>query len=197
MGRGWDPLRNSSPWDKKMFNRCRIRDNGAKERKNVRVIIVREGLRRVFVESFTYESIFGPMCVRMKNGRVYGIELGESCYGAELNPEVFRQLEEYFRGTRKQLDFPVEVRATEFQLRVWQALRGIPYGSTISYGELAKKLGTSPRALGQALKRNPLPLYFPCHRVVGKDSLGGFSSGLEWKKNLLALESGERCAGSS
>ncbi len=149
------------------------------------------------VESFTYESIFGPMCVRMKNGRVCGIELGERCAGAELNPEVFQQLEEYFRGIRKQLDFPVEVRGTEFQMRVWQALRNIPYGSTISYGELAKKLGTSPRAVGQALKRNPLPLYFPCHRVVGKTSIGGFSAGLNWKKNLLALERGERCAGKS
>ncbi|WP_448523808.1 methylated-DNA--[protein]-cysteine S-methyltransferase [Pseudothermotoga sp.] len=149
------------------------------------------------MESFTYGSIFGPICVRMKNGRVCGIELGKRCAGAELNREVFQQLEEYFRGIRKQLDFPVEVRGTEFQMRVWQALRNIPYGSTISYGEFAKKLGTSPRAVGQALKRNPLPLYFPCHRVVARDCLGGFSSGLEWKKNLLALERGERCVGKS
>ncbi|KUK24308.1 MAG: Methylated-DNA--protein-cysteine methyltransferase [Thermotoga sp. 50_1627] len=149
------------------------------------------------MESFTYESIFGPICVSLKDGRVYQIELGKRCAGAQPDSEIVKQLEEYFRGVRKQLDFPVEVRGTEFQLRVWRALRNVPYGSTVSYKELAKRLNTSARAVGQALKRNPLPLYFPCHRVVSKDSLGGFSAGLNWKKNLLALERGERCAGNS
>lgn len=150
------------------------------------------------MESFCYESVFGPICVKLEEGRVCGIELGERCEGT-VKPDqvVVKQLDEYFRGVRTRLDFPVKVSGTEFQLRVWQALRDVPYGSTISYGELAKRLNTSPRAVGQALKRNPLPLYFPCHRVVGKSSLGGFSGGLEWKKNLLALERGERCAGDS
>lgn len=147
------------------------------------------------VESFTYESIFGPMCVSVKNGRVCGIELGRRCENTvQPDPKIVAQLDEYFHRSRTQLDFPVEVHGTEFQMRVWKALRQIPYGSTVTYGELAKRLGTSPRAIGQALKRNPLPLYFPCHRVVAENSLGGFSSGIEWKKKLLALESGERCA---
>lgn len=146
------------------------------------------------MDRFVFESPFGPICVHVEDGQVSQINLGMRC---ETNVQpvagVVRQLEEYFSGKRTQLDFPVKVRGTDFQLRVWHALRQIPYGCTVSYGELAKQLRTSARAIGQALKRNPLALYFPCHRVVTKNSIGGFSAGIEWKKNLLALERGEQC----
>lgn len=102
--------------------------------------------------------------------------------------EILREIEEYLSGQRKSFSFQVEIRGTPFQKRVWEEVRKIPYGETKTYSEIAKKLGTSPRAVGQALSKNPLPLYIPCHRVVSKKGLGGFSAGLEWKKYLIDLE---------
>lgn len=129
----------------------------------------------------------GSLCVCEEDGCVVRIEFNKTCAG-KVDEMILEQLLDYLRGVRKNLTFPVKVSGTEFQKRVWHALREIPYGHTITYKELAIKLGTSPRAVGQALKANPLPLYFPCHRVVGKNSLGGFTGGLEWKKMLLETE---------
>ena len=101
------------------------------------------------------------------------------------------QLKEYLAGQRRQFDFPLAPQGTDFQLRVWQALREIPYGSTISYGELAEKVGSPKgyRAVGNANGRNPIVIVQACHRVVNGDgSLGGFSSGIHRKKFLLGLE---------
>lgn len=81
--------------------------------------------------------------------------------------------------------------ASAFQLRVWLETIQIPYGQTITYGELSRKIGLSwgARAVGQALKRNPVPIIIPCHRVVGRGRLGGYSEGIEWKRRLINLES--------
>jgi len=103
------------------------------------------------------------------------------------------QLEEYFAGERRTFDLALAPRGTEFQQRVWQALREIPYGNTISYGELARRIGkpSAPRAVGLANGANPLPIIVPCHRVIGTDgSLTGFGGGLPIKRRLLALEGG-------
>jgi len=78
--------------------------------------------------------------------------------------------------------------ATSFQMRMRQALWDIPAGETCTYGELAKVLGTAPRAMGQALGANPLPVLVPCHRIVAANGLGGFTCGLAWKKALLRFE---------
>ncbi|GAB4312312.1 methylated-DNA--[protein]-cysteine S-methyltransferase [Pseudothermotoga sp.] len=129
----------------------------------------------------------GFVSVYVERGAVTRIEFAKKCEG-KVSSEILKQLEQYFEGKRKTLDFPVRFSGTEFQKKVWNELRKIPYGKTVSYGELARKLDTSPRAIGQALKANPLPVYFPCHRVVAKGSIGGFSGGLEWKKMLLELE---------
>ncbi len=82
--------------------------------------------------------------------------------------------------------------ATLFQRRVWNAVSRIPFGSTVTYGELALRMGIpgGARAVGQALRRNPLPIIIPCHRVVGKGGLTGFSGGLDWKRRLIKLECG-------
>jgi methylated-DNA-[protein]-cysteine S-methyltransferase len=82
--------------------------------------------------------------------------------------------------------------ATPFQRRVWDEASRIPYGSTVTYGELALIMGIpgGARAVGQALKRNQLPIIIPCHRVVGKGGLTGFSGGLDWKRRLIKLECG-------
>jgi methylated-DNA-[protein]-cysteine S-methyltransferase len=106
--------------------------------------------------------------------------------------EIIRQLRAYFAGELKEFDVPLVLEGTEFQVRVWRALRSIPYGETISYFELAKRIGNEKavRAVGLANGSNPIPIIVPCHRVIGsKGSLTGFGGGLPNKKKLLALES--------
>ena len=101
------------------------------------------------------------------------------------------QLKEYFCGARRTFELPLAPAGTPFQLAVWQALRGIPYGETLSYGELAQRLGLpgGARAVGLANGANPLPIVVPCHRVIGADgSLTGFGGGLDIKRALLSLE---------
>jgi methylated-DNA-[protein]-cysteine S-methyltransferase len=107
--------------------------------------------------------------------------------------EARRQLEAYFAGELRDFDLPLAPEGSEFQLRVWEQLRAIPYGETISYGELARRVGdpAAARAVGLANGRNPLPVIVPCHRVIGADgSLTGFGGGLERKRRLLELEAG-------
>ena len=102
-----------------------------------------------------------------------------------------RQLDEYFAGRRRTFDLPLAPRGTDFQQRVWLALRDIAYGETVSYAQLASRLGTptATRAVGAANGRNPLPIVVPCHRVIGADgSLTGFGGGLPTKRFLLELE---------
>ena len=101
------------------------------------------------------------------------------------------QFAEYFAGQRRQFNLPLAPSGTEFQLRVWQALRAIAYGETISYGELARRIGNprGPRAVGLANGANPLPIVVPCHRVIGANgALTGFGGGVPIKRALLALE---------
>ena len=101
------------------------------------------------------------------------------------------QLEEYFRGLRRQFELDVNPTGTPFQLEVLDALATIPYGETRSYGEIATQIGRpgAVRAVGAANGRNPLPIVLPCHRVIGADgSLTGFGGGLETKRYLLDLE---------
>lgn len=103
------------------------------------------------------------------------------------------QLEEYFAGTRQVFDLPLHPLGTPFQLTVWQELARIPYGATVSYGELACRIGQpqAVRAVGAANGRNPLPIVVPCHRVIGANgSLTGFGGGLPTKRYLLAMEGG-------
>ena len=103
------------------------------------------------------------------------------------------QLEEFFAGERREFSLALAPAGTPFQLAVWQALRAIPYGTTITYGELARRIGNprAVRAVGLANGRNPLSIIVPCHRVIGANgTLTGYGGGLERKRFLLALESG-------
>ncbi|MFI1222896.1 MULTISPECIES: methylated-DNA--[protein]-cysteine S-methyltransferase [unclassified Streptomyces] len=107
--------------------------------------------------------------------------------------EVARQLEAYFAGRSTRFDVPfAEGVGTEFQRRVWAALESIPYGSTVSYGEVAAQVGApgaGVRAVGTAIGRNPLLVVRPCHRVIGADgALRGYAGGLERKRLLLGIE---------
>ncbi len=104
---------------------------------------------------------------------------------------AIRQLEEYFASERRTFDLPLAPQGTAFQRAVWEALPRIPYGETMSYGELARRIGKPKacRAVGLANGRNPLPIVVPCHRVIGADgSLTGFGGGIDIKRRLLALE---------
>ena len=105
--------------------------------------------------------------------------------------EATRQLAEYFSGRRREFELQLAPVGTNFQLRVWRALCEIPYGAVRNYSDIARAIGQpkATRAVGQANGRNPLPIVIPCHRVLASDgTIGGFSSGLDVKHRLLALE---------
>ena len=109
-----------------------------------------------------------------------------------LSSEVMKQLQEYFNGGRYEFDLPLAPEGTSFQLEVWRALEKIPYGETISYLDLAKRIGKAAavRAVGAANGANPLPIVIPCHRVIGHNGkLTGYGGGLEKKQYLLSMES--------
>ncbi len=108
-----------------------------------------------------------------------------------LLEETEKQLREYFQGEREDFTLPLRPMGTEFQRRVWQALQGIPYGGTASYGEIAKKAASpkGARAIGMANHKNPIAIIIPCHRVIGSNGhLVGYGGGLEKKVFLLSLE---------
>ena len=113
--------------------------------------------------------------------------------GADAPPvlkETGRQLEEYFARERAEFDVPMELDGTPFQQEVWAELSRIPYAETISYGELARRVGRpkGPRAVGQANGKNPIPIIVPCHRVLASNGIGGYGGGLPMKRTLLATE---------
>ena len=120
---------------------------------------------------------------------------GRSIVGqSHKRPAVLRvtaaQLEEYFVRERTEFDLPIRLGGTKFQQEVWAGLLRIPYGETISYGDLARDLGRPKgyRAVGQANARNPIPIVVPCHRVVASGGLGGYAGGLAMKQELLRIE---------
>jgi methylated-DNA-[protein]-cysteine S-methyltransferase len=108
--------------------------------------------------------------------------------------DVRTQLEEYFAGERTTFDVQLAAEGARFEREVWHALEEIPYGETVSYGEIARRVGqpTAARAVGTANGRNPIAVIVPCHRVIGADgTLTGYGGGLERKRLLLELEQGQ------
>ena len=143
---------------------------------------VKEGVVRI---SFENESLQELEIWCQKN---LGMGIVE---GTNLNTEVKDQVLNYFYGKRKSLDFPVVHINTPFRKRVLEAERNIPYGQTRSYGEVANLVGCPEaiRAVGSANANNPLPLYYPCHRIINSNgTLGGFGWGVDVKQYLLDLE---------
>ena len=105
--------------------------------------------------------------------------------------EADRWLDLYFSGVEPDFTPRLNLRGTSFRQAVWKELLTIPYGETVSYGELARRVGTSPRAIGGAVGHNPVSIIVPCHRVIGADdSLTGYAGGLDLKARLLLLEKG-------
>ena len=105
--------------------------------------------------------------------------------------DVRRQLQAYFSGSLRQFDVPLAAAGTDFQKRVWKALGDVPYGETVSYGDIARAIGkpTASRAVGMANGRNPISIIVPCHRIIGSNGkLVGYGGGLDRKTRLLQLE---------
>lgn len=135
------------------------------------------------------------------DGAVRAIDFGDTtrktraARDAAACAQARTQLEEYFAGKRREFGLELRPSGTQFEQQVWQALLEIPFGATVSYGEIARRLGpeTSPRAVGSANGANPIPIVIPCHRVIGADgSLTGYGGGLSIKAALLALEAPQK-----
>ena len=125
--------------------------------------------------------------VFFENEELEDIKINET----PLIKEAHKQIEEYLRGERKSFDLPISASGTEFQQRVWNALKTIPYGKTVSYKDIAIAIGNekSCRAVGMANNRNPISIIIPCHRVIGKNGkMVGYGGGIEIKEYLLKLE---------
>ncbi|HVC01395.1 MAG TPA: methylated-DNA--[protein]-cysteine S-methyltransferase [Steroidobacteraceae bacterium] len=133
-----------------------------------------------------------PIDAPARGGTNPAVDPGIEDPRAGVLPVAARQLAEYFAGARHTFALPLAARGSPFQERVWRALLGIAYGRTQSYGEIARRIGqpAAARAVGMANNRNPLPIFVPCHRVIGADgTLVGYGGGLERKRWLLTLES--------
>lgn len=146
-----------------------------------------------------YPSPVGVLRLCWEDGAVTSLQRADTVEIAdapnEMTDLVFRQLDEYFAGTRKGFDFPCRLRGTPFQKAVWTALLDIPYGETRSYKEIAESIGRPRafRAVGMANHVNPILIAVPCHRVIGANgSLVGYGGGLEMKNALLKLERSDR-----
>lgn len=130
--------------------------------------------------------------MRVAVARATGRPVGDRADDDPLLLEAVAQLTGYFAREVKEFDLPLRPDGTEFQLRVWEQLRRVPYGETTSYGEIARRLGMNAgasRAVGAANGRNPIAIVVPCHRVVGTNGLlSGYAGGVERKQALLDLE---------
>jgi methylated-DNA-[protein]-cysteine S-methyltransferase len=144
------------------------------------------------------ETPIGPIAIRWDGETITGVDLDPPAGGFDAGPETMpspirQQLSAYFEQASAGFDLPVALVGTDFQQRVWAELRRIPAGETRTYGEIARQLGSAPRAVGQACRANPCPVVVPCHRVVAVNGLGGFSGDttgrkLEVKRWLLDHE---------
>jgi methylated-DNA-[protein]-cysteine S-methyltransferase len=148
----------------------------------------------------TIDSPIGPLTLAGHDGMLTNLRMVDQTYEpsrADWNlddsafPEAACQLDSYFAGELSDFDVPLDLRGTEFQRRVWEALLTIPYGQTRSYGQIAQQIGApgAARAVGLANGHNPVAIIVPCHRVIGAaGKLTGYGGGLDRKQTLLNLE---------
>ena len=158
----------------------------------------REGAKHL-----TMESPVGLIAVSAVDAGLTRVNMGVEELDQAWGPEeaspaleaAIDQLEAYFAGELTEFDLPLAPEGTDFQYRVWAALRRIPYGTTVSYGDIAREIGNpaAVRAVGLANGSNPLGIIVPCHRVIGANGkLTGYAGGIWRKERLLALERGEK-----
>lgn len=144
------------------------------------------------LQQLSMPSPVGRLTLSEEDGAVVSIAWGGETRGngSPLLAEAARQLEAYFAGTLENFDLPLRPAGSPFERRVWAAMQRIPYGKTQCYGDLAAAIGSAARPVGGACGRNPIPIVIPCHRVLAKAGLGGYSGqgGLATKHTLLSLE---------
>jgi methylated-DNA-[protein]-cysteine S-methyltransferase len=152
--------------------------------------IVEKSRGQLMINAYIYDTDLGKIVIADNGNEITNIELACEINVDDINiretdliREASRQLMEYLSSNRKSFDLPLNPHGTEFQKRVWKALRNIPYGETRSYNPLAS------RAVGMANNKNPIMIIVPCHRVIGSNgTLVGYAGGLDMKKKLLDLE---------
>jgi methylated-DNA-[protein]-cysteine S-methyltransferase len=176
------------------------------------ILFFERGLSPLFPESAVMSSFFSPT-MKSEVNHLELISAEESLVAVSFKPgfdfrgepnekaqqpsrgvlsKAYSQLEEYFRGKRKHFSIPLRTNLSIFQASVLAEVLKIPYGEVISYQDLAIRIGKpgAARAVGSALGKNPIPIFIPCHRVIGSDGrLTGFVGGLDWKRYLIKLES--------
>lgn len=142
----------------------------------------------------TFNSPVGKILIIESDNSIVGVHFydnAEFCDDTPLLRETIKQLDEYFRGSRREFSVPLRAKGSEFQQSVWQALTDIPFGETRSYGEIARAVGNpkASRAVGMANNKNPIGIIVPCHRVIGANGkLVGYAGGLDKKSYLLQME---------
>jgi methylated-DNA-[protein]-cysteine S-methyltransferase len=148
--------------------------------------------------SISMPSPVGQLTIEEEDDSIVVIRWGDCgpSNGSPLLAEAARQLGAYFAGKLTDFDLPLAPSGSAFERRVWAAMQTIPYAQTRSYGDLAEVVGSAPRAVGRACGKNPIPIVIPCHRVLARAGLGGYSGegGLVTKERLLALEGALRKA---
>lgn len=148
----------------------------------------------VRVNSLTIATPVGRLLLSEAGGAILRLRWseaeGDGAEGSPLLREAARQIEAYFDRRRRSFDLPLRLVGSDFQQRVWARLAAIPFGQTLTYGEIARALSCAAQPVGVACGANPIPLIIPCHRVLGARSLGGFSggAGVETKVALLRHE---------
>lgn len=147
---------------------------------------------------YLYKTEIGKITIVEEDNKIINVYFDSEDTPKDINicetnilKEAGRQLQEYFSGVRTKFELPLNPKGTDFMKDVWSALEKIPYGETKTYGEIAKIIGRDKayRAVGLANNRNPIPIFIPCHRVIGANGkLVGYAGGLDIKKQLLELE---------
>lgn len=153
-------------------------------------------IRDNMVKKYVYNTIIGPIEIVEEDGYIvrldFSIDEKIDTEETSLIKETYKQIEEYLLGNRKKFIVPIKLKGTEFQKKVWNALLEIPYGETMSYKQIAEKIGNPKacRAVGMANHNNPIAIIVPCHRVIGSNrKLVGYARGLDIKQKLLEIES--------
>ena len=146
---------------------------------------------------YSYNTKFGTIYIAEDCGEVVWLnfkpikQVNAKEKETELIKKTHQELLEYFSGERKTFNIPIKLNGTAFQIKVWKALCQIPYGETVTYKDIATKIGQEKacRAVGMANNKNPICIIVPCHRVIGKNgSLTGYAGGLNIKEKLLNIE---------
>ncbi len=147
------------------------------------------------MKAYSFKSDIGTVSLFERAEAIVKIKIADNEFHHKaptpLMLQAQREIEDYLKGMLETFSFEYSIEGTEFQKDIYQAMQKIPFGSTLSYGELAKQAGhaSAARACGSVCKNNPLPLLFPCHRVIKSDgSIGDFNGGIALKKHLLDIE---------